>query len=495
MSISYAGIIGSGTGKYTLPSVESWSSNNSILKDPHKSIMTRKIDKISDTSSLTQLTDESGDRIREVISVYPRGINPMVSVSYGNEGNNGGGNGSLVGGQNQNKQAYLPYRIMKDGSFRPPILTQYQLLPLSRLPRVTTEQLTQPCFIDFSKKIMHSEGIYREIKEKTIKTSVRPTATLNTNQQITEPFEIKYVIKNPIKFDSYAGISGIRTQDITNQEVLEPTKQIIKNPTKLNARSEISGIKTYNITNQEVVELCKQIIKNPTQFDKRAGISGIRTQDFTNQEFIEPTKGIYQNPLNIENIYPNQGSNKNIKYTDNSNLNIDSYIQEPLHTSVQAKMSSYIQVTPIEDIVDIDIKTKNAVNISYTPIKTGYTKEEHMHNDFELNNRVLHSKAFTNKNNPSIFIKQEIEHQSEQKRNMPNHKIETNYGSISRQTDLEANNREYQLKPTINSGGFEGRGLIPTTDRLDCSNKLNSSATLEKNRRDKIIMNIQNSRN
>jgi len=115
-----------------------------------------------------------------------------------------------------------------------------------------------------------------------------------------------------------------------------------------------------------------------------------------------------------------------------------------------------------------------------------------MHNDFELSNRVLHSQAFTNKNNPSIFVKQEIEHQSEQKRNMPNHKIDTNYGSTLTQTDLQANNREYQLKPTINSGGFEGRGLIPTTHRVDSSNKLNVS---EKNRRDKIIMNIQNSRN
>ena len=367
MSISYAGIIGSGTGKYTLPSVESWGSNNSILKDPSRSIMTRKIDRISDTSSLTQLTDESGDRICEAISVYSRGVNPMISVSYGNEGNNGGGNGSVIG-QNQNKQAYLPYRIMKDGSFRPPILTQYQLLPLSRLPRVTTEQLTQPCFIDFSKKIMHSDGVYREIKEKTIKTSVRPTATLHTNQQITEPFEIKYVIKNPIKFDSYAGISGIRTQDITNQEFIEPTNQL-KNPIQFDKRAGVSGIRMQNSTNQEFIEPTKQL-KNPIQFDKRAGVSGIRMQNSTNQEFIEPIKGIDQNPLQIENIYPNQGSNKNIKYTDNSHLNTDPYIQEPLHTSVQAKLSSYVQVTPIEDIIDIDIKTKNAVNISYTPIKT-----------------------------------------------------------------------------------------------------------------------------
>ena len=429
MSLSYSGIIGSGTGKATLPSVESWSSNNSILRDPPKSIMTRKIDKISDTSSLTQLCDESGDRVCEAISLYARGVNPMVSVSYGNEGNNGSGNGSLVG-QNGGKQSYLPYRILKDGVFRPPIITPYQLLPLSRQPRTTTSNFTQPSFIDFSKKLRCPGGDYREVKEKTLKTSIRPTATFKMNSQIVEPFEVKYVIKNPTKFDSRAGISGIRTQDLTTQEV------------------------------------------------------------------SEPTKSIYENPLNIENVYTNQGTNDTIKYVDNSHFNTDRYIQDTLHSSVQSKLSSSIQVTPIEDIIDVDIRTKNPINISYTPLKPGYTKEDYIHDDFELDRRVIHAEAITNKNNPNIFIRHEIEHQPEYKRNMPTHNIATNHGTTSRLSNLDAHDREYHLKPTINAGGYEGRGQIPTTDRIERSidHGINESALSEKVRRDQLIMDMQKAR-
>ena len=177
MSFSYSGIIGAGTGKSTLPSVESWGNNNNIIRDPPKGITTRKIDKVGQTSSITQQCDESGDRACEGISVYARGVNPMVSVSYGNEGNNGVMNGSSLTMKNKGKQAYLPYRILKDEVFRPPIITPFQMLPLSRQPRTTTSNFTQPCFVDFSKKLLCPEGEYRQVKEKTIKTSVRPTKT------------------------------------------------------------------------------------------------------------------------------------------------------------------------------------------------------------------------------------------------------------------------------------------------------------------------------
>lgn len=486
MSFSYSGIIGSGTGKITLPSVESWSVNNNILRDPPKSITTRKIDKVGSDSSLIQLSDESGDRISENISVYAKGINPMVSVSYGNEGNNGGGNGNLVGiQQNGGKQAYLPYRIMKDGVFRPPILTPYQLLPLSRQPRLPTSASTKQGFVDFSKKLLYPDGIYREIKEN-LKTSVRPTAVFNMNSQSIEPFEVKYVIKNPVKFNSQAGISGFKTQDITFQEVLQPTKEI------------------------------------------------------------------YKNNVNIEDIYTNHGNTSIIKYVDNSHFNTDKYIQDTLNNSVQSNISKSIQITPIEDIFDIDvrlkdplnvsyisrktgytkedildadidvrlknplnvsytslktgytkediidadvdIRIKNPVNVSYAPIKTGYTKEEYIHDDFELNRRAIHTEAITNKNNPSVFVRHEAENEVDYKRNIPAHKIETNYGSSSIQKNSDVNDRVYNLKPTINSGGYEGRVQLPTNNRIDKTIGINSSALSDKTTRDKFIMDMQQNR-
>ncbi len=41
--------------RVTLPSVESWGSNMNILKDPPKSITTRKIDKVFDNNTFLEI--------------------------------------------------------------------------------------------------------------------------------------------------------------------------------------------------------------------------------------------------------------------------------------------------------------------------------------------------------------------------------------------------------------------------------------------------------
>jgi hypothetical protein len=400
MSISYSGIVG--YGKATLPSVDSWQNNMNILRDPPKSIMTRRIDKVGETSSITEMCDESGNRSCEAISVYARGINPSVSVDYGNAGNNGGqraGFGGTVGsnqGSSGNSlhggQAYLPYRVNRDGAFRPPIQSQISLLPLSRMPRTNTTAFSKKGFVDFSKKLMCPGGNFREVKE-TIKACIRPTATYKMNTQIVEPFEVKYVIKNPVKFDPRAGVTGIRTQDITIQDVNTPTKEI-----------------------------------NTT-------------------------------PIYAEDVYAN-ASGYTVKYVDNSHMNTDRYLQDPLNSSVQSKMSRSIQITPIEDIFDVDIRTKDGMNISYTPIKTGHTKEESIHKDVELQRRVLATTVATNKH-LNIYARPQYEHQSIQKRNRPIANAFTNHGTIEKQSSIDFNSRDYKLKPTINAGGISGRGQMP----------------------------------
>ena len=69
MALSYSGIVN--YGKVTLPSVESWGTNMNILKDPPKSVHTRKIDKVGETSAITTSIDESGDRFCEAINYTP----------------------------------------------------------------------------------------------------------------------------------------------------------------------------------------------------------------------------------------------------------------------------------------------------------------------------------------------------------------------------------------------------------------------------------------
>jgi len=212
----------------TLPSVESWGTNMNILRDPPKSLFTRRVDKVSATQEITRMVGEdSGDRICEMIKVYPRGINPHVSVSYSNYGTNGGQNRqtngwaargnkvccdgrSVIGGQ-----AKLPYQILNYGSFRPPVFRQEDLLPLSRLPRTNTRAWTQKGFIDYAKSRRCPPKKMRQVQEDPIRTSVRPTATLTIGQQLVEPFEIRQVIDNPIRTVAY---SGTGTKDITQKK-------------------------------------------------------------------------------------------------------------------------------------------------------------------------------------------------------------------------------------------------------------------------------------
>ena len=105
-----------------------------ILKDPPKGIHTRRIDKVGDTQQILLQIDESGSRANEYINVYARNTNPMVGVSYNNYGN------SQSSG---NKQASLPYKVE---NVRPPILSPYDLQPLSRLPRTWFYASSNPEF-------------------------------------------------------------------------------------------------------------------------------------------------------------------------------------------------------------------------------------------------------------------------------------------------------------------------------------------------------------
>ena len=217
----------------TLPSVESWGTSMNILRDPPKAIWTRKIDKVSQTQEITRLIGEdNGDRICEMIKVYPRGINPHVAVSYSNYGTNGGQNRqtTLAGVMGRNKacydgrsaltgQARLPYAVIDNGAFRPPLFRQEDLVPLSRLPRTITTAWTQPGFVNYAqaRQCKKPENM-REISNR-VKTNIRPTATITVQKPLVEPFEIRQVIENPIRTSVSSGIRSIDVTQKNNSDI------------------------------------------------------------------------------------------------------------------------------------------------------------------------------------------------------------------------------------------------------------------------------------
>ena len=431
MSISYSGL--TNYGKATLPSAESWGTNMNILRDPPKSITTRRIDKVGQTSEITTMIDDSENRACESINVYARGINPMVSVSYDNIGNNGGqrsggvyGNSNVpgqgimsVGGQTQ---AYLPYRVMRDGAFRPPVVNQTDLLPLSRLPRIWTTAFTKPGFVDFSKK-MKTCGTAentKEVKTTLLNTSVRPTAVYKIQTPLKEPFEVKYMIQPTIKKSYTAPISST-----------DRTTQVVVNPVKNINRDNIHSFAQSNIQN----------------------IRHVDNNDFNPERYLQDT--------NAHDVYTNINNREN--YINNNDFNPERYLQDTNAHEVNTNMGAHIQVSSIEDIFDLsNIRTKDAINIDYITPMSGNEKVEYIHDNIELERTLPNYNASTNiKNNEQRILQHE--YMIDLERNIPLTNISINPTKMG---DINKTSRDYNLHQKPHYGSFEGRGQMPTMNRV-----------------------------
>jgi hypothetical protein len=240
MSISYSGIVN--YGKAVLPSVESWGSNNNILRDPPRSITTRRIDKVSETMMIDQEIQESGDRVSESILVYPRGANVMVGVSYNNQGMNASG-----------QQAKLPYRVMKDGVFRPPVLREFNLFPLSRLPRNNTTIDPVANTADFTKKLIcpGTAKDYRSVKDDTLHVE----AEVPKGQPIRRPTEVG--ARQNIQSMLYTDAEAIKTQNV-------------QRPVEVSARQHIQST-----VHAEAETLKTQRVERPVEMYSRQGIQNL----------------------------------------------------------------------------------------------------------------------------------------------------------------------------------------------------------------------------
>lgn len=232
MAISYSAIVN--YGKTTLPSVESWGTNMNIMKDPPKSIHTRKIDKVGETSAITSAVDESGDRFCEAINYYARGQNPMVSVSYGQ-------------GQKSATQAFLPYRVVRDGAFRPPIWSQEDLLPLSRMPRIWTEATTQPYQPIFTMRLRNcgTAEDTKEVKNNLLSAACETSRTVAAYPNINEPDVRPTLIRDPLVPGEVtaAYCNNLNNVEFNNYQsngplLLAPTRDVTSGYTNPNAIRE-----------------------------------------------------------------------------------------------------------------------------------------------------------------------------------------------------------------------------------------------------------------
>ena len=423
----------------TLPSVESWGTNMNILKDPPKSIHTRRIDKVGDTQEYTLMLQASGDRITENIQVYPRGVNPMVSVSYGNQGTNGGQNrqsGGTSGTQsrnsfnrnNNNTGTKMPYNIQV---FRPPVRTQFDLLPLSRLPRRWTYAFANPAmptYVNQSK--CHDQSWKRAVKDNIIRSSARPTAVYKLEKPL-QSFKIDNAITD--KRIKIPGNSGLRFLDRSEQKVKIPKFNIDENYQQVRANVN-KGHHRRTIENWNV-DTKSQTIEN--KMNANARVNPGQRRDTTPISDLQ---------------------------------NFDNYTQDTLKGNFAAQKSGNNDYSFIHDDVELE---KNVPLHSSRTNNSTYENNLSHEIDHDLH-RVLprHSSRTNTGTNYQKNVAHDIGYEFE--KNTPLTNARTNINEIG---DTQKNMaKEYNsLPPQMQKGGFlKQTSSIPTIERVGERESLNS---------------------
>jgi hypothetical protein len=310
--------------RVTLPSVESWGANMNILKDPPKSITTRKIDKVFQNMNIVEEIDRSGDRIQDAINIYARGVNPSVAVSYSNYGTNGGQNrlasgksGKITACSNSNNKfsnATLPYKSMNAGAFRPPVIPWTQKFPYSRLPTVYTYAKTTPLYKDIKTSMYCKAGgasAKQAINESIFHTEVQPTQRMiieKSNEKIDNVG--KYITNNHYNGD---------LQTIKGSYETSPL-ELVKIPRAEPVGSTGNPVQGFAQTNFGTQEGTNSII-DYNIIDKRQFINETIPQA---KGFTNVTKNIFVDwaSENQEKAYKN-------KIKDKFNLQVDSSISQP----------------------------------------------------------------------------------------------------------------------------------------------------------------------
>jgi len=409
--LSYSAITNS--GKVTLPSVGSWGTNMNIMKDPPRSVMMRRIDKVGDTNEITKMIDNS-DRSAEAILRFARGVNPSVSVNYSN-----------FGGSQQNfgnKQAFLRYTINKDGDFHPPVQAPQDLLPLSRLPRNTTFAVSNPGMPHNAKELGNSRNVNASgnVHKQIVSSNVKATKTYMLQKPFQEPFVH----------------SNSSVQNIANKKV-NPNISSMNRHTELFVQDPSKGI------NENYMTVSAQ--PNPQEVKHRT----LNEENFNSDKYIQDT--------NAHSVYSNIGS-----YVDNGVfLDEDMMGLNDLKTKDINSINHTTTLSGIEKTNHIyenfELLDRNLPEYEVHSNLMGDSKKvSFIHDDFELERNLPEHQTRTNTNGSRKdvnFIHKDLELE----RNLPEHQKRTNTNGsrkdvnfIHKDLELERNLPEHQTRTNTN---------------------------------------------
>ena len=488
----------------TLPSVEGFNGTFNILRDPPKSIFTKRIDKVGQNNSLNDSIDESSDRMSEGIKVYARGVNPMVSVSYDNNSNNAGsftnaafGQGNNIGqGHHQGKkQAFLPYRIADKGAFRPPIRSQFDLLPLSRQPRAWFQALTNPGFIDYTKQ-KYLPTKFRMIRELTLKTNqlIKPNSSVKVDKPIMENYKMQQAIND--KHISIEAFSGKRTIDHSNftRENVDKYKGIQENYEQVHATTNKQDRRSHNLSDMSIrkdnyihdkiyydassnpslpvnqslegMEIDReQYIGNKDYYDASSNPS-LQTNQGLDGLYIDEDKYIY------DHAYYDASSNRSMQTNQGvGGMDIDreQYIGNKDYYDVTASKRENIQVTSLDEMYSnnkTSVKDVTQYNTNAGK-KTGYTLLTEIPN-MELEHHMPRYNMTASLNDPTFYKHVMHENEINLHQNLPSVNTVRNVTRVEELNNFDyGSSRDYKLPPTLQKGQFLNAGVQPTLDRSE----------------------------
>jgi hypothetical protein len=337
---------------------------------------------------------------------------------------------------------------MDNGAFRPPVLTQEDLLPLSRLPRNKTSVVSNPEFPNYLKKIENPTEL-RSVKKEVLHTSVRPTAYRKFDHSPCHLSESKYSVKDQLIVSAN---SGLRTLDIKSLEEMKPVKEIVDDVIRVNATVQFGSTLTEKRTiDNSHFDTTKYINNDTLSGNIKTNISG-HTKNIETKGFDRGVK----DDVTIVSYTPNISSHtKNIE-----TKGFDRGVRD-----------------------DVCI-------VSYTPNIHGNDKVDHIYSDIELDRKMpmyqMNSNITDSRRRTNLTHTNDIVLDSKTQGSA----VANVGGNFMRSVD-NITNRNLNLRPSLQKGGFENKGFIPTTQKDNMIKNLTNTKS-EFTKRLNTMNNIKN---
>ena len=356
---------------YTLPS---WERPN-ILREPPKSIHTKKKERV-EMGDVSYMIRNDDSRINEGISYLARGVNPMVDVSYSNYGGNGAKLTTMA-----TPVATNPYKVVKDGAFRPPIMTQEDLLPLSRMRRPETAATTNPGISTIggfvSPNLQNNVDltvVSNAIDVKKINyLSIRPSATFNISLPIdVDVFGNRAIQKNKLQFSHYAN----------------PSTNLFDVPDYLQNTSD------RNIINDAINQ-------NNLKVQNVSANPNLKVYIQTGNDLTE-VQGSVKDKLNIA-VQSRLGKPITINREDGTPIKIKDYISKVVQTNVNSGGGDSIILRVGNNEENIQLDRNMPLYAASSSISPGYQKQYDNTGVIELDSK-LQTSAHSNVNDRTMTV-------------------------------------------------------------------------------------------